>query len=255
MKLLRSVSLALALSLVSFNAGASTLIVIDSRAAGLKVGQKIDSGQPITLKEGERVTVIGPDGKTLTLRGKFAGLPLGHAATATDPRRALAALISTRNARTSSVGVVRGATAAAPLPQPWLIDITHSGERCVKVGERPIWWRPDGAAAQKFTILPVDRSWRADFDWKAGQDIMGVPPLAKFDTQTIFLIRMGDQEFPVSLNMVPADLDNDFILASWMLEKGCIQQADALLKRVSASQGPVNAPAPPPASQNKTTSK
>lgn len=249
MKLLRSISLGLTLCLASTAANAATLIVIDARGGGLKAGQKIDSSKPLALKEGERVTLIGPDGKTITLRGKFSGTPLGNAAPAADPRRALAALINTRNARTSSVGVVRGATDAAPLPQPWLIDISRPGERCLKVGERPIWWRPDATAAQKFIILPVDRSWRADFEWKAGQDTMGVPPLAKFDGQTIFLTRVGDREFPVSLNMVPADLDNDFILASWMLEKGCLQQADALLKRVAQSQDQV----PPPLAGGKVT--
>ncbi len=230
------ITLAIVLGLSSVAASASTLIVIDSRAAGLKAGQKIDSNTPITLKEGERVTVIGPDGKSITLRGKFAGLPLGKTPTTSDPTRALAALISTRNARTSSVGVVRGATDAAALPDPWLIDISRAGERCLKAGGKPVWWRPDGSKAQKFTVLPVDRSWIADFEWNAGETMMGVPDLATFDEQTIFVMRVEDQEFPVSINIVPSDLENDLILASWMLEKGCTQQADALLKTVGQNQ-------------------
>jgi hypothetical protein len=170
------------------------------------------------------------------LRGKFSGPPLGKSSVASDPTRALAALINTRNARTSSVGVVRGATDAAALPDPWLIDISRGGERCLKEGGRAIWWRPDGKQAQKFTVLPVDRSWIADFEWNAGETMMGMPELAALNTQTIFMMRVGDQEFPVSINIVPSDLDNDLILASWMLEKGCIQQADALLKTVGQSQ-------------------
>lgn len=236
MKNISKITLSLALGLCSVAASASTLIVIDSRAPGLKAGQKIDSNTPITLKEGERVTVIGPDGKSITLRGKFSGPPLGKSPVATDPTRALAALINTRNARTSSVGVVRGATDAAPLPDPWLIDISRAGERCMKAGSQAIWWRPDGAQAQKFTVLPVDRSWVADFEWNAGETMMEVPALASFDSQTIFVMRVGDQEYPVSVNIVPNDLDNDLILASWMLEKGCVQQADALLKTVGQSQ-------------------
>lgn len=236
MKLTHSISFAASLLLGATAVSATTLIVIDSRTAGLKAGQKIDSAVPINLKEGERVTLIGPDGKSITLRGKFTGPPIGRAVATADPGRALAALINTRNARTSSVGVVRGATDAAPLPDPWLIDISRSGERCLKAGSKAVWWRPDGTAAQKFTVLPIDRSWRADFEWKAGSDMMAVPPLAKFDTQTIFLFRVNEQEFSVSVNIVPPDLDNDFILASWMLEKGCIQQADALLKRIGQRQ-------------------
>ena len=66
--------------------------------------------------------------------------------------------------------------------------------------------------------------------------MMAVPELSSFDAQTIFVMRLNDQEFPVSINIVPNDLENDLILASWMLEKGCIQQADALLKVVSQGQ-------------------
>lgn len=236
MKLLRNLTAACVLTLAASSAAASTLIVISARGGTLKPGQKIDSSRPISLKAGEQVTLIGPDGKTITLRGQFNGLPITGGGSAANPRQALAALVSTRNARTSSVGVVRGATEAAPLPQPWLIDVTRPGERCLKVGERPIWWRPNGAAAQKFTVFPIDRSWRADFEWKTGQQSIAVPPLAKFDGQTMFIIRVDQQEFPISVNPVPADLDNDFILASWMLEKGCYQQADAMLRSVEASQ-------------------
>lgn len=236
MKFLRHLTPGLVLALSSVSVAAAPLIVVDARGGGLKAGQRIDSSRPITLKQGERVTMIGPDGKTVTLRGTFSGAPTMLAGAATDPRQALAALIATRKARTSSIGVVRGATDAAPLPQPWLIDISRPGERCLKAGQQPVWWRPEAATSQKFTIVPIDRSWRADFEWAAGQHSIPAPPLAKFQGQTAFVIRKGEQDYGITVDLVPADLDNDFVLASWMLEKGCIQQADALLRRVELGQ-------------------
>lgn len=236
MKFLRHLTPGLVLALSSVSVAAAPLIVVDARGGGLKAGQRIDSSRPITLKQGERVTMIGPDGKTVTLRGTFSGAPTMLAGAATDPRQALAALIATRKARTSSIGVVRGATDAAPLPQPWLIDISRPGERCLKAGQQPVWWRPEAATSQKFTIVPIDRSWRADFEWAAGQHSIPSPPLAKFQGQTAFVIRKGEQDYGITVDLVPADLDNDFVLASWMLEKGCIQQADALLRRVELGQ-------------------
>ena len=217
-------------------AAATTLIVVDARGAGLKPGQKIDSSKPIVLKDGERVTLIGPDGKAITLHGKFAGPPLAHAGAAADPRSALAALISTRSARTSSVGVVRGGTDAAPLPDPWLIDVSRSGERCLKAGTQPVWWRPTKAATKQFTVFPIDRSWRADFAWKEGQDRMDMPSLGKLDGQTVFIVRADDQDYVVDVNLIPVDVDSDVVLASWMLEKGCTQQADALLRHLQSAQ-------------------
>ena len=218
--------------------------MIDARGGGLKPGAKIDSAARLTLKEGERVTVIGPDGKAVTLRGPFSGPPMAKAAAGNDPRSALAALISTRNARTSSVGVVRGGTDAAPLPEPWLIDVSRSGDRCLKEGTRPVWWRPGAAAPETLTVMPIDRSWRADVAWASGQDRLVPPPLGKLDAQTTLVMRGGGEEHVIRINQVPADLPNDFVLASWMLEKGCMQQADALLRQIGRTQATAVPPAP-----------
>lgn len=224
--------LPLLLLIASTGAEAAKMIVIDARAAGLKPGMSIDSTAPLTLKEGERVTLIGPDGKTTVLRGKFSGQPAPKAGAAADPRQALAALINTRNSRSTALGAVRAGSEAAKLPDPWLIDISRPGARCLREGESPIWYRPDAAAAQSFTVYPVDRSWRADFAWQAGQDRLAAPPLSKFQGQTTFVVHADDQDRAVAMNIIPKGIDDELILASWMLEKGCLPQADALLARL-----------------------
>ena len=235
MKLPRHVAPALVLALSSISVIAAPLIVIDARGGGLKKGQKIDSAQPITLKEGERVTLMNQEGKTVTLRGKFSGLPMMGAGAATDPKQALGALVANGNAHTSSLGAVRSFSRPAPLPQPWLIDVSTPGQRCLRPGQQPIWWRPEVGASQKFTLLSIDQSWRVDFEWAAGQHDIPGPPLAKFEGQTVFVVRMGEREYGITVNLVPTDLDGS-ALASWMIEKGCIQQADALLRQMQQDQ-------------------
>ena len=49
--------------------------------------------------------MIGPDGKSIKLRGPFDDVPVKDGGKSTDPKKALAALIATRDARTSSVGL------------------------------------------------------------------------------------------------------------------------------------------------------
>lgn len=232
--------LALALPLA---VDAANLVVLEARGGGLSAGQSIPSDKPITLKEGERITVIGPDGKSVTLRGPFSGPPVAAGGgAAADPKQALAALVATRDARTSSVGVIRAGTEAAKLPEPWLIDMTRPGPRCLLEGERPTWWRPDASGDQDFTVFPVDRSWRADFHWKAGEDRQPVPPVSRFEGQNAFVISVDKQEHAISITVVPRDIDNDFVLTSWMLQKGCVQQADALIRKLG---GTPEAPAGP----------
>lgn len=218
---------------------AAQLVVLDARGGGLKPGQSIDSARPIALKEGERVTVISPDGRSVTLRGAFNGPPMQTAAAAANPRLALAALVSTRNARSSSIGAIRAGSVAAPLPDPWLIDISRPGPRCLREGETPVWWHPESATAKTFTVYPIDRSWRADFAW-GGADRMPAPRLSKLDGANLFVIRMDGQDNAISLNVIPKSVDNEMVLTAWMLEKGCIQQADAYLKAFQAKAGPAS---------------
>jgi hypothetical protein len=171
----------------------------------------------------------------VTLRGPFSG-PLAPKVDAVpDSKQALAALLVNRDARTKSVGVVRAGTASVKTPEPELIDITRGGPRCLREGDKPLLWRPNKSTEQKFVIYPGDRSWRADFVWEIGQDRMQMPDLSKFDGMTTLLVNIDQQEFVITLTTVPTSITNDFIRAAWMLEKGCVQQADALLKSLSES--------------------
>ena len=209
---------------------AVNLIVLEARGGGLKSGMSIDSSATLTLKEGERVTVIGPDGRSATLKGPLSGQPFASGASSVDPKQAFAALLSARDARTSSVGVIRAGSDAAKIPTPWLVDVTRPGARCLLQGEHPVWWRPDTGEADRFTVFPVDRSWSAQFAWAAGQDRQAAPPLSRFEGSNVFVIRQGEREYAINLVVIPNTLDNKLVLSAWMLEKGCTQQADALLE-------------------------
>jgi hypothetical protein len=229
-------ALILSTLLLPLPAIAVNLVVLEARGVALKPGQNIPHDVPLALKEGERLTVIAPDGKSLTLRGPFSGPPMPGGAATTDPRRALAALMATRDARASSVGVVRAANDAASLPEPWLIDMSRPGTRCLQEDALPIWWRPEAGVTQAFTVFPIDRSWRADFQWQSGQDRQPVPPLSRFAGQNTFIIGFDQQEYAISITFVPKGMDNAFVLTSWMLEKGCVQQADALIRAIGAGR-------------------
>lgn len=232
MKIVVSISLLLAALALPGTGLAATLVVLEARSSTLTLGMRIDSSSVIALKEGERATFIGPDGTSISLKGPFNGVPFTQTNDSVDLRRALSALVATRDARTSSVGVVRAGTAAVKIPEPWLIDVTRPGPRCLLAGTQPVWWRPDASQIDSFTVFPVDRSWSAQFNWTAGQDRQGMPPLSRLEGSKVFVIRQSDQEYAISLEMVPKDLENRLVLTSWLLEKGCVQQADALLTLV-----------------------
>lgn len=226
--IVRALSCALMLMMVG-PVMADKLIVLDARGGGLKAGMSIDSNANVTLKEGERVTVIGPKGNSVVLKGPFNGPVLAKSESGLDAKQALSALVATRDARSTAVGVIRAGTDAVKIPEPWLIDVTRPGPRCLLEGELPVWWRPDASKVQYFTLYPIDRSWKADIGWAAGQDRQTAPALSRYEGANVFFIRQNEQEFAISLNVIPKSVDNDLVLSAWMLEKGCLQQADALL--------------------------
>lgn len=235
-------SLGMILLCMSISVHAAKMVVMESRGSALKVGESVESSLGLNLKEGERLTLIGPDGKTVTRRGPYTGPILPPSAGSPDPKQALAVLIASRDARTSSIGVIRAGTDAVKTPSPWLVDITRSGPRCLREDESPILWRPEPGSEQPFVIFPADRSWRADFAWRAGEQSLRMPALARFQGITNLLVNINQQEFAISLSVIPKTVNDPAVLAAWMLEKGCIQQADALLRMISTGQAMGNVP-------------
>ncbi len=223
-------------TLPSTAAGAFPLVVAEVRGLQLKPGARIDSGAPLTLKVGERLVTLAPDGRVSIVRGPYQGPAFRGEGPAQDARLALAALISTRNDRANSVGAVRSGANAAKLPEPWLIDVSRPGERCIREGDQPVWWRPDTGSAPAFTVYPVDRSWRAEFHWPQDQQAVLARDLVRLDGIKMLVIRTGSQERPIRLHVIPSTVEDPLVLSAWMLEKACVQQADALLRQIEDAQ-------------------
>lgn len=209
--------------------------VINSKVDGFKMGQVIEDGASISLKEGQRITVISSNGKTVTLRGPFDG-PVAGSSTgdkADDRKSALMALVATRDARTSSVGVIRAGNDAAALPEPWLIDVGYSSTKCLLDGEKPVWWRADTKAEQTLQVAPSDRSWKAEYKFASGADEIRVGDELPIKPVNVMFLKLDDKEFGIQLLLVPKVISDDpVVMTGWMLEKGCVQQASALIEQI-----------------------
>lgn len=231
-------SLGLCLVLVPVMARAASLTVVEARGGGARPGQRIDGTSVVTLREGEKLVLIAPDGRIVKLRGPYRGPASLSAQPVQNRRAALTALIALRNDRANSVGAVRSGVDAALLPDPWWIDVSRPGERCIRPGAEVVWWRPDSERPDRFSLLPLDRSWKADFTWARGQDRMLAPHVAKLESARSFVVRQDQRELPIRLNVIAVADDDPLVTLGWMLEKGCFQQADSLLRHLTASDGP-----------------
>jgi len=207
---------------------AGQLVVLEARGTALKQGDSVDDSKALTLKEGEEVTLVADDGSVVTLHG-----PYDKAPTAGGSDAAVLALdaLTTRTAQRNVAGVVRDATIEVHLPNPWLVDVSHPGAACLKNGERPVFWRASSEGGT-LTIMPSDRSWSAEAPWPRGATTLQAPDYFPIHDGRTYLASFGGNEVAVTVNVLPPALGNARMQAAWMLEKGCVAQAQALIKTV-----------------------
>jgi hypothetical protein len=219
-------TLALALSLGA--ASAATLTVVEARGIGLAPGSTVDAGKPLVLKQGQHVTLISDAGATLDIDGPY-NAPPSAGGSGRSLGTTLAALGTEKNARTGEGNVTRNGDVLAKLPSPWLIDVTHPGRVCLQQGAEPVFWRPDAKTAVAFTVMPVDRSWKSQAAWPAGLDRISVTTDVPMHGGAAYVVNYAGTEYALAVNTVPSSLANDQMRAAWMLQKGCQQQAEALV--------------------------
>jgi hypothetical protein len=226
----RTIYLGVALAaLLSVSAAqAANLIVVEARGIGLKPGTTIDSTKPLVLKQGQHVTLISDAGATLSIDGPY-NQPPSAGGDGKSLGTALAALATERNARTGEAGVTRGG-APNKVPEPWLVDVTRSGNVCLREGLQPVFWRPDAKTAASLIVMPVDRSWKSQANWPAGLDRLSVTTDVPVHGGAAYVVNYGGTEYALAMNTIPASLANDSMRAAWMVQKGCEAQAEALLR-------------------------
>lgn len=218
-------------------AAAQSLVVVEARGIDLKIGSRLQEARQVRLPAGGKLVVVRSDGTVITLRGPHDGPVRTRKTSRNGASRALAALVTTRNDRANRVGAVRSGANAAPLPSPWLVDVSRPGERCIVEGAAIGWWRPVSSNADDFTLFPIDRSWDAVLHFDRHQDVLAIRDVGHIEVTKALIIRHDEFEYSIRLHLLPASVNELPVLAGWMIEKGCIQQADALLALLPADEG------------------
>ncbi|HVW74105.1 MAG TPA: hypothetical protein VHC39_10740 [Rhizomicrobium sp.] len=220
------------LAVAASPADAAVLVVAEARGIALKPGDTLDAAKPLALKQGQHVTLISETGSTLKLDGPYDRPPTAGGAGGVGLNQTLAALVTQRQARAGEFGVTRG-TVLAALPDPWVLDATHSGNICVMANGTPVFWRPDAHAAASLSVSPADRSWNAKARWPAGQDRIAITTDVPMRAGETYVVTFNGTQSDVTMVQVPASLTNNDMKAGWMANRRCEQQAEALVKTAS----------------------
>jgi hypothetical protein len=228
MKLARSL-FAVVLFVPLSGAQAVNLVVVEARGVAMRVGQTVDSAKPLQLKQGQHVTLIAPSGATLKLDGPYDRAPDADQGQGVALNTMLAALVTQRQARIGEVGTTRGLTPNV-LPDPWVLDASRTGTVCLQEGASAVLWRPNTAGDADVSVMPSDRSWKAEARWPSGADRMTIATQVPIKGGATYFVTLAGTQSAMTVATVPAVLANDSMRAAWMAEKGCESQAEALLR-------------------------
>jgi hypothetical protein len=211
-------------------AQAAQYVVVEARGVSLKVGAIIDPTKPLDLQQGQHLTLVSDSGQTIKLDGPYHKAPVAEQGV--QLAAAIGALATNSNGRLGEIGTTRG-TGTINLPNPWLMDATHSGNVCLQQGQIPVLWRPAGSAAADLVIQPADRSWKAQADWPKGTDRLAVRDDMGVHGGASYFVVLNGNESAVTVNTVPSSLSTDQMRAAWMIQRGCTAQAEALIRSAS----------------------
>jgi hypothetical protein len=212
-------------------ARAADLVVLDAQGLALKAGDVVDVSKRLDLDEGQQVTLVTDDGDTIKLRGPFHQAPSARSGGGNSVTVALAGLLVQKDVRTGDVGVVRELTALEP-PDPWAIDISPAGNRCLRDGEPVIFRRKTSMVAAQLSIASSDGSWRETTAWPKGATKLSAPAKLPSSERAGVILDLGEGPVTITLLTIPATMKNDRMRAAWMFEAGCDLQATTLARTI-----------------------
>ncbi len=144
-----------ALSSVAVLAG----VVVSSSgpsAGSFPVGRQIGSNEPVTLRDGDSITVLD-NGGTRVFRG--AGTFVLSSQSGANRNRAFASLTTQRSATRARTGAVRGVTDTGEVSNPnlWYVDVARSGTSCQVDPANIRLWRADRQAESTYAVSREDQ--------------------------------------------------------------------------------------------------
>jgi hypothetical protein len=221
---------AAALALACVPARADSLVVAEAHGGALRAGQTLEAAQPVRLEAGQRLTLIAGNGAVIKLIGPFDGVPDPEGQRLGNVADSLLKLASQTAQGTATLGAVRAPE--SPPPEPWLVAVGSSGQRCLQEGRPVVFWHPAPAAEAMVEISPLDHAWQAETKWPAGLDRLAMPADFPAEDDRGYVIAVGGDSATVTLHIMPPVFSSDAMRAAWMLEKGCVGQARVLVDRL-----------------------
>lgn len=231
----RIASLALTGAAMTISGAAAAGVVVKSAgpsAATYPVGKKVADSSTMTLRAGDKITVL-VNGGTKVMQGPGT-FRVGEGATRTRARFArLTRQGASNRART---GAVRGGgSGSASMPNLWLVNVAAAGTTCLYDLENVRLWRPGASEGQTYSIAQQGGEGSLDVTFVETESTRALDPgglkLADGTTYTITgSAAEGESSGSVDVKIVALTetYREPDALAGALAENGCIGQLSVL---------------------------
>ncbi len=240
----RFLSVALVGAAMTIPAAASAGVVVKSTGPSsgtYPVGQQVDDSSTITLRAGDKITVL-TDGGTRVLQGPGT-FRVGAGATRT--RTQFSNLTRRGNRGRARTGAVRGTAVSSGNPNLWFVNVAASGPVCLYDLEAVRLWRPVAEGAQTYQITDQASETTLDVNFVETESLRALDPegltLVDGNSYTV-TAPAGEDGATTSVEMTFVKLTEEDLspgeLAQTLIENGCMTQLGQLADRLEASAAP-----------------
>ncbi|WP_338468229.1 hypothetical protein RXV95_06675 [Novosphingobium sp. ZN18A2] len=200
-------------------------------AAQYPQGRKLPANATVTLKSGDRVTVLDKSG-TRVLSGPGSFAMNGKVNRDGEGTSLASAILSSGSSRRTRTGAVRGAPVEQAPPGPgsvWYIDVSKGGTYCVADPSKLVLWRPNRTEEATATLTAADGT-VADLVWKRGNALKLWPAatLPVVDGQTYTFSDPVGPAVKITTRLLGPLPPDPMEVAAKMGELGCNAQLDVM---------------------------
>lgn len=234
----RLAGFALAGAVIAMPAAAMAGVVVKASgpsADRYSVGTQLDDNSSITLRAGDKITVL-VEGGTRVMEGPGT-FRVGEGASRTRAR--FSQLTRRGSQRRVRTGAVRGADGDGPslVPNIWFVNVMAPGNMCLYDLDRVRLWRPQTDVAQTFRIVDQATQATLEVNFVDNEEMRVLDPTAmnvvNGGTYSIMAPTADEEEGPgdpVTITVVElaGELDRPDMLAAALAEAGCTSQLTRL---------------------------
>lgn len=220
---------------------ASAGVVVKSQgpsAGTYPVGRQIADSASITLRQGDKITVLTDDG-TRVMQGPGT-FNVGEGATQT--RRRFSSMTQ-QGANRVRTGAVRG-VGDPSRPNIWLVDVETGGPMCVVELDRVRLWRPERDEPQTYSLVNQATQDSLDVTFVGTEAVRAVDPNGlvisdggSYRVTAPVSAETGEaSSVVISFALITEDVESPAALASALYAHGCTAQLE-LMADVAEAEG------------------